>query len=598
MPSPPEGRRRAAAPSDRRGAAPGDGRQVAPGDPGLAAPGAAAPADSRAPGEPDRRDAGQPDRRGPAPEADPALATADRRGPAPIAPAPPRAPAPPVVPAASLEPDPWIDPWAAPERPGTPAAGSDVLKRRSRRARTAEAAAARLRALTAGPALRAEAEAAAPGSAEPPQEAGLLGPVQPLIEGFALLALVLLLGVPLSGGTFYAGWPVHPFALPVLYVAARHGLLPGAATAAAAALLRLALALVTDTWSAGAWVEPLAWPMAAVLVGTFADRARSRAASAEQRAIAAEAERTAIADSNERLAARAVELEQRLAARLQAATALFESARALGHGSEGVVRGATGLVRAATGCTACSFWLAEGNALHLVAAEGWPAGATLNQSTLRGALPAAMEQGGSLLATRPADRLTLGEEGILAAPVRSPWDGALLGMVKVEDIGFSELALDTLSALEAACGWLGAALAEARAREEAGAAGPGAASTASGILAGEEASRAIAAMTGLARRVGFDLALLSAEIPAGPRAAAALEATRAAMGETFRGSDLLLEARLDERRLSVLLPGAAVQGADIAATRLRGLLQDRAPGATAPVVVSIAALHRVTPRHG
>ena len=105
-------------------------------------------------------------------------------------------------------------------------------------------------------------------------------------------------------------------------------------------------------------------------------------------------------------------------------------------------------------------------------------------------------------------------------------------------------------------------------------------------------------MAGLARRVGFDLALLSAEIPPGPRAAGALEATRAAMQECFRGSDLLLEARLEQRRLSVLLPGSAVLGAETAATRLRALLAARAPAATAQVVVSLAALHRVTARHG
>lgn len=402
----------------------------------------------------------------------------------------------------------------------------------------------------------------------------------------------------LTGGTFYAYWPVHPAALPVLYIAARYGLVAGAAIAAIAGVLRLGLALATDSLSAGAWVEPLAWPLAAMLVGGFADAGRRRGEAAQADAVAARADREAIAESNERLAARAFELEHRLAARLQATTAVFESARALGQGTEGVVRGATGLIRAATSCAACSFWLAEGRTLHLVAAGGWPDGATLAQTFLRGQLTEVMEQGQTLLITRPADRLVLGEEGIIAAPLLSPWDGALLGMVKIEDIGFAELALDTVAALEATAAWLAQALAEARSHES----GSQAASAAAmpGILAGEEASRTIAAMAGLARRVGFDLAMLSAEIPAGPRAAGALEATRAAMQECFRGSDLLLEARLEQRRLSVLLPGSAVLGAETAAARLRSLLAARAPAATAQVIVSLAALHRATPRpaHG
>lgn len=420
----------------------------------------------------------------------------------------------------------------------------------------------------------------------PPDRATDLGPAGPILVGLGLLAALVLIDLPL-GGRLYAGWAVHPFALPVLYIAARHGLIAGAGVAALAAVIRLGFAFATDSFTANAWVEPLAWPVGAILVGWLADRALRRAEAAEAATAAARADRAAIAESNERLAARAAELEGRLSARILAETTLFESARALGHGVEGVVRGATGLVRAATGCTACSFWLAEGRTLHLVAAEGWPGGAALQNTFLRGPLPEAMEHGATLVITRAEDRVALGEEGILAVPVRSPWDGTLLGMVKVEDIGFPNLAFDTVAALEAAARWLGAALAEGRAAD----AQPGGGNT-PGILAGEEASRAIAAMVGLARRVGFDLALLSAEIPAGPRAGAALEAARAAMAEAFRGSDLLLESRLDERRLSVLLPGAAVQGADIAATRLRAQLAERAPGVAPLVVVGVAALHR------
>lgn len=420
-------------------------------------------------------------------------------------------------------------------------------------------------------------------------------PLRALAEGFALLVLLLAADL-LLGANGFAHWHVHPFALPVLYVAARYGLVPGIAIALAAALLRLGLALATNTLTGAAWAEPVAWPIAALLVGGFAELSRRRLKTAEAEAEAARADRAAIAEANDRLAARAMELEARLGARLQAATAIFEAARQLGHGTEGVIRGATGLLRAATGCAACSFWLAEGRTLQLVAAEGWPPEANLSQTFVRGPLvEAILESRSALLVTRPSDRLALEGEGILAAPVRSPWDGTLLGMVKIEDIGFVDLVLDTVAALEAAAGWLGAALVEARAREAADASGS---APARGMVAGEEVPRTIATMTGLARRLGFDLVLLSAEIPAGPHATAALEAARAAMAEAFRGSDLLLEARLDERRVSVLLPGTSAEGAEAAAARLRGLLAARAPAATAQVTVGIARLHMARDRHG
>lgn len=523
-------------------------------------------------------------------------------------------PPPRATPLIRPEPSPRQAPQAAPvpaptpiaPRPAPPAEAPAAPPRRrlpwSRAPKPAEAAADRLRAL-GGKAGRApsaepappEPAAQAPAPAAPRAAGGADLPLRPLLEGFGALVALLLLDFAMRGNGF-GGWPVSPFALPVLYVAARHGLVPGVAVALTAGLLRIGIALSSEAWTANAWVEPLAWPCAAALVGFFTDRARQRAEAADQAAAGALLDRAAIAESNDRLAARALELDARLGARLQAATAVFEASRALGHGTEGVIRGATGLVRAATGCTACSFWLAEDHTLHLVASEGWPADAALSHHFLRGPLVDAMERGrGALVVTRPADRLALAGEGILAAPVLSPWDGLVLGMVKVEDIGFAELALDTVAALEAAAGWLGAALADARAREaaDAAAAAAGGALPGGGLMvAGDDAARAIAAMATLARRVGFDLALLSAQIPAGPRAAAALEATRAAMAEAFRGSDVLVEARLDERRLSVLLPAAGLGGAEIAAARLRALLAERAPAATAQVIVGVALLNQ------
>jgi hypothetical protein len=523
-------------------------------------------------------------------------------------------------------------PAAPPPKAGDPAAGpadgpADTnakpgkARRRwpwSRAARPADAAFARLRAMAPAsgavppeprppaeqpatmtePSLRILPALAVPGLPLP-NLPPLDLPLRPLLEGFLLLALLAGLDVLATGGTGFAHWPVSPFLLPVLYVAARHGLLPGLAVALAAGVLRLGLAVASDVWSTGAWALPLALPLLAAMVGFFTDQARRHLGAARAAAAAAQADRDAIADSNERLAERALELDARLGARLQATTAVFEAARVLGTGTEGVVRGATSLLRAATGCTACSFWLAEDRTLHLVAAEGWPAGSRLAQTLLPGPLTDALAHGrGALVATRLADRLALGGEGILAAPVFSPWDDTLLGMVKIEDIGFADLALDTIASLEAAAGWIGAALAEARAREAAEQASGMAAQGAHGgiqggglMVPGEEATRAISVMTGMARRLGFELALLSAEIPAGPRGAAALEATRAAMAEAFRGSDLLLEARLEERRLSVLLPGTAVAGAGMAAARLRTMLAERAPSATTQVVVGVALLH-------
>jgi hypothetical protein len=75
-------------------------------------------------------------------------------------------------------------------------------------------------------------------------------------------------------------------------------------------------------------------------------------------------------------------------------------------------------------------------------------------------------------------------------------------------------------------------------------------------------------------------------------AGARLEAARAALGDAFRESDILLQARQEERRLAVLLPGAAVQGAQAAAARVRAQIAEWVPSTAGRSLVGVALLHR------
>jgi hypothetical protein len=278
-----------------------------------------------------------------------------------------------------------------------------------------------------------------------------------LLEGIGGLVALAALDRLAGAGDGFASWPVSPLALPPLWVAARHGLVPGLAMAALAGLFRIGLALGTGTWSDAAWAEPLAWLLSAGLVGAFA----TRAARALRRAEAAQDDVAEIEAADARLALRAAEAEARLGEGLRMAGEVFAAARAMTGAPEQVAQAAPAMLRAVTGAAAASAWLLEAGRLRLAAAQGWPEPRAAERDIAEGPLLDGIISGRTLFAGRPADAPALGREALLAVPIRMP-GGEVLGMLRLDAEGANGLPPDAVAAAEAAASWVGTALAEAR----------------------------------------------------------------------------------------------------------------------------------------
>jgi hypothetical protein len=435
----------------------------------------------------------------------------------------------------------------------------------------------------------------------PARRASLLWP---LAEGGLMLLGLLLADWLLTGGTRFAGVEPHPFGFPVLLVAAQYGTGQGAAIALLAIAARYAGAWPeqgfgedTAAYFRALTTSPLLWLGIALVVGGISGRLRGRVARAEAATQRARSDLNDMVEANTRLADSLSILEGKVAGQLRTVSAITEAARDLGPGLPQVLRGAPTLLRVATECQRCSLYLLDGGVLRLAGMEGWADGAPQATEIARGPLyEAIVERRAVLAANKAEDRIALQGQGMLAGPVLSSATGAVLGMLKIEEIGFARLSFDTVSNLHAVCSWVGTAIDHARTLSEA----EEERFTVEGgrIIASRHAHEMTNFVTRLARRIGFDLALLSLDMEASapPDGAGAVDlpdatALHRLLERQFRTSDLLLQIRSGHCGFGVLLPGAGRAGAQVVLERFGRDLRTEHPELAGRVALSCTILH-------
>ncbi len=425
-------------------------------------------------------------------------------------------------------------------------------------------------------------------------------------EGAVMLAVLLAIDAATTGGTRFGAVQPSPFGFVVLLVSAQYGLGQGALVALLAIAARYGGHLPQQGFGQDSIVylrevatDPVLWLACALVVGGIASRLRARAAAAERAAFRARQELSVTVAAAGRLSASLAVLEGKVAGQLRTASSIYEAARGLGPDMPDVLSNAPALLRAATECTRCSIYLLEGDTLHLAASEGRRADDGLADRIGPGPLfEAVVGRRATLVASRVADAEVLARQGVLAAPITAPGDGAVpgavLGMLKVEEIGFARLHLDTVANFQAVCAWVGTALMHAdafvQARDERFTVGGGR------LVSAHHSERMIGYLTGLAARLGFDLSLLTVEVGDGQAAepqdhAAGTDWVRRLLEDSFRDTDMMLEVLLDQRRFSVLLPGTDHVGAEIAADRLRATFALGDPQQIGQVIVRSVTLH-------
>ncbi|MCX6629412.1 MAG: hypothetical protein NTW28_17480 [Candidatus Solibacter sp.] len=176
----------------------------------------------------------------------------------------------------------------------------------------------------------------------------------------------------------------------------------------------------------------------------------------------------------------------------------------------------------------------------------------------------------------PEDALTLAGAGIIGAPLVVPDTGRIVGMLKIEKLGFLDLTFSNVQTLKMLCQWIGAAYENAlryqTARLES------VVNTETELFAYSFLSRQLSFLTLLARRIGFDLTMIVVRLEnpddlAEEQGALVPRALSRAASRVLRKTDMAFDYRRTGTEFAIVLPAAPVKQAHIVIGKLAGALE-------------------------
>lgn len=389
----------------------------------------------------------------------------------------------------------------------------------------------------------------------------------------------------------------NPWWAVVLVVAWRHGTVYGLFTVALVTLqVWLAQGLINGMeWksvslSLGILKEPLAWLVAAVLVGELrrAERARFMLLNAQMRE--AQIGQQHAWDDAELLRKRNEDLLGQLQAQTDVAQFAYRAIRRLervtaetfGEWMRDVVVGVlhprsfsvffvdeSGLRRG----------LVWGGHDDLVIPSNYGKDTTLYREVI--------EQGRVLCVANPSEAELMEKFGVLAGPIRAGAQGTVIGLIKIESIDFSRLNDHAVASVRMIGEWIGAAVTELRQKNE---------NVATKAIIGDEFTsnrgtrQPLVLIDGLAKRIGFAVSVIIIELhllddlDSDSRHSACTAVARAL--SELRVTDYLLPGDMNEGRYVLVLAKTTEKEAKSVAQRVKALVRRHLPAALQDLPIS------------
>ena len=431
----------------------------------------------------------------------------------------------------------------------------------------------------------------------------------------ALMEMALFLGglwvvdrAFLAGDAFWTTAP-HPFWILVLLVSVQYGTSEGilAAMAASAVLLGShapVQGLEQDFYD---WVfelsqRPLMWLVAAVVAGELRSRQLRTQRETEAELAAIQEREQLLSESYERVSRLKDDLEARVAGQMRTVVSMYEAARSMEHLDPGEVeRGIMRTVGEAMGPEKYSLFLVEGEVLRQSLAEGWETGDPFSRSLTPSTGLFQEVVGGRrvLTVSRAEDEALMQGEGMLAGPLVSEDTDEVVGMLKIESLGFLGLSVTAVRNFEVLCAWVGTVYGNARRYQSARQTSY--VSERGNLFSASFFERQLQFLTGLARRQNFDLTQVDValanyeELPRETRGLAP-EALSEAVGSVLRRTDLAFDHRNNGREFAIILPATPPENADLVVDKLLTDLRERLAGQLeeARWQTGVKALYRVS----
>jgi polysaccharide biosynthesis protein PelD len=442
----------------------------------------------------------------------------------------------------------------------------------------------------------------------PTEQSRILGiRVSALIE--MLVGFIVLIAIDMFLGAGNRFWDVnpHPFWIVVLIIAVQYG----TAEAMIAAIIATVFYLLGNMpvraegvsfydWLYSLSVNPVLWVIAAWVIGELRQRHIRERNTLVREVEESHQREDLIANSYNFVKGRKESLEVQVSGQLLSSIDAYRAAKSVETlDPKSVMQGVERLVKSVLGPQKFSMFIATDNKLNASIIHGWAAGDKYAQEidSYSPLFQAVVGQRDLLVVANEQNEVSLDNQGILAGPILDPETSRVIGMLKIEQMDFTSLSLNTVETFRAVCDWIGTALVNARNYQSVKA--EAIINPERNILSYSYFKRQSEYMRTLAKRVGFDLSMLVIKLNDSKSMNDADRITVARqIGESvksvLRSVDLAFDYQTDGEEYSILLPATAPAGANIVRDKIAKDM-DRALRGKSGVSFNyiVSALHEV-----
>lgn len=405
-----------------------------------------------------------------------------------------------------------------------------------------------------------------------------------VIEIAVYLGGALLLDTLVFEGVRFREVSPHPFWPLVLLIAAQYGTTEGLLAAASATAALLAGNIPEQSFSQDIYEylfsiirEPLLWFAASVVLGELRSRQAQFLDTLREELQVSKKRGSDLAIAYQRMNKLKDGLEARAAGQLRTAVSMFQAARQIERlDPDQVLSGVVDVIRVAMNPEKFSVYLLHRDTLEMAVQSGWAVDDDFRRCFEPSSLmfQKVISRRQFLCAANPEDEAHLDRQGLLAGPLIQAETGTVIGMLKIEQMGFLDLHAGNVQTFKVLAEWIATAYANALRYKVAQ----------SQSLQNEEThllsysflSRQMEFLVDLARRVGFDVTMLVIRLDSSDLAEDERHLVPIAFGEAvrscLRATDLAFDYRHAGTEFSVVLPNTAVAGAKLVADKLQAKL--------------------------
>ncbi len=430
--------------------------------------------------------------------------------------------------------------------------------------------------------------------------------------GEILFIIALVWGADLVTGTphnYFFDVSPHPLWAAVLLVTVQYGTAEGVLAAILCTIALFLFGGIPDRTISMKGYEyimlvlknPLLWLVAAVFLGELRMRHQREKIALEKKNRDIQMQADTIADNYERVRGAKERLETRVAGQFRSTLQAYQAAKQLEklHPAD-VLQGVEEIIASVLAPEKFSVWLLGNNGLETTITYGWREGEGYDNF-----IPADSELyrqvigKQQLLHVANADyERVLNGQAVMAGPLYAKESGEIVGMLKVERLGFTDLSLTTIETFRSICEWVAVAFINARSYQEAKA--DTVFNPEHNMMTFGYFQRYTDYITALAKRLRFDVNMIVVKLahadrlPPEERAEVA-KSLGTAVNDVLRSVDLAFDYHKTGEEYSIVLPATNRSGTDVVLDKLKSAVAKRLPEGLRNVdfVYSVHTVHQV-----